>query len=177
MSMSATSKRSAFQCDEIWSFVYAKQKNVPEEMKGQFGVGDVWTWVAIDAQSKLCISYLVGLRDGGYAHEFMNDVAGRLANRVQLTTDGHAAYLEAVEDAFGGAVGVDYAQLIKIYGNERAGEARYSPPVCVGTQREACLRHGGQSAHFDQLYRTPEPYHADAHATVYAVDERLFQKD
>jgi IS1 family transposase len=129
-------KAKRVQCDEIWSFVYAKQKNVPEEMKGQFGVGDVWTWVAIDAQSKLCISYLVGLRDGGYAHEFMNDVAGRLANRVQLTTDGHAAYLEAVEDAFGGAVGVDYAQLIKVYGAERAGEARYSPPVCIGTQEK-----------------------------------------
>lgn len=129
-------KAKRVQCDEIWSFVYAKQKNVPDEMKGQFGVGDVWTWVAIDAQSKLCISYLVGGRDGGYANEFMNDVAGRLANRVQLTTDGHAAYLDAVEDAFGGSVGVDYAQLIKIYGAERAGEARYSPPACIGTMEK-----------------------------------------
>lgn len=129
-------KAKRVQCDEIWSFVYAKQKNVPEEMKGQFGVGDVWTWVAIDSQSKLCVSYLVGLRDGGYALDFMNDVASRLSNRVQLTTDGHAAYLDAVERAFGGAVGVDYAQLIKIYGPERAGEARYSPPACIGTQEK-----------------------------------------
>jgi hypothetical protein len=93
----------------------------------------------MDAQSKLCISYLVGGRDGGYAHEFMNDVAGRLANRVQLTTDGHAAYLDAVEDAFGGSMGVDYAQLVKIYGAERTGEARYSPPAIIGTQeRHVC---------------------------------------
>lgn len=121
------------QCDEIWSFVGAKAKNVPEEKQGQFGYGDVWTWVAMDADTKLCISYMVGLRDGGYATEFMNDVAGRLANRVQLTTDGHRAYLEAVEDAFGGDI--DYAQLIKLYGAERAGEARYSPPVCTGAKK------------------------------------------
>jgi IS1 family transposase len=132
-------KAKRVQCDEIWSFVYAKDKNVPDEKKGQFGVGSVWTWVAMDAQSKLCISYLVGGRDGGYAHEFMNDVAGRLANRVQLTTDGHAAYLDAVEDAFGGSMGVDYAQLVKIYGAERTGEARYSPPAIIGTQeRHVC---------------------------------------
>jgi IS1 family transposase len=117
------------QCDEIWSFCYAKQKNVPAEKQGQFGYGDVWTWTAMDADSKLMVSYLVGLRDGGYATEFMNDVAGRLANRVQLTTDGHKCYLDAVEDAFGGEI--DYAMLIKVYGAERAGEARYSPAVCL----------------------------------------------
>ena len=125
-------KTRRVQCDEVWSFVYAKQKNVPEKLKGTFGVGDVWTWTAIDAESKLMISYLVGLRDAGYANEFMNDVAGRLANRVQLTTDGHKCYLEAVEDAFGGAI--DYAQLIKIYGAERPGEARYSPANCIGAE-------------------------------------------
>src|SRR5438105_2964980 len=76
------------QVDEIWSFVYAKDKNVPATMKGKFGVGDVWTWTAIDADTKLIVSYLVGLRDAGYAHEFMRDVAGRLVNRVQLTSDG-----------------------------------------------------------------------------------------
>lgn len=124
------------QCDEIWSFCYAKQKNVPAEKAGQFGYGDVWTWTALDADSKLIISYMLGLRDGGYATEFMNDVAHRLANRVQLTTDGLKAYLDAVEDAFGGCAGVDYAQLVKIYGAERAGEARYSPPVCIGAKRE-----------------------------------------
>lgn len=120
-------KCKRIQCDEIWSFCYAKQKNVPAEMKGQFGFGDVWTWMAIDADSKLIVSYLVGLRDAGYANEFMNDVAGRLSNKVQLTTDGLKAYLEAVEDAFGGDI--DYAQLIKVYGPENPGAGRYSPPA------------------------------------------------
>jgi IS1 family transposase len=132
-------KAKRVQCDEIWSFVYSKDKNVPADKKGQFDVGSVWTWVAMDAQSKLCISYLVGGRDGGYAHEFMDDVASRLANRVQLTTDGHAAYLGAIEDAFGGSVGVDYDQLLKIYGAERIGEARYSPANIIGTsERHVC---------------------------------------
>ena len=117
------------QVDEIWNFCYAKQKNVPEALKGQLGYGDVWTWVAVDADTKLIVSYLVGLRDGGYATEFMRDVADRLINRVQLTSDGHRSYLEAVEDAFGGDI--DYAQLVKVYGAERPGEARYSPAVCL----------------------------------------------
>lgn len=116
------------QVDEIWQFCYCKQKNVPAEKKGQFGTGDVWTWVAIDADTKLIVSYLVGLRDGGYATEFMNDVAGRLTHRVQLTSDGLKSYLEAVEDAFGGDV--DYAQLVKVYGAARPDHARYSPAVC-----------------------------------------------
>lgn len=128
-----TSKR--VECDEVWSFCYAKQKNVPEEKRGEFGYGDVWTWTALDSDSKLIISYLVGLRDAGYAYEFMQDVASRLSNRVQLTTDGHKPYLEAVEGAFG--IDVDYAMLQKIYGAERAGEARYSPAKCIGTKRAA----------------------------------------
>jgi IS1 family transposase len=127
-------KTHKVQCDEIWSYVGCKQKNVPDNCKGVFGIGDVWTWVALDAESKLVVSYMVGLRDAGYATEFMNDVAGRLSNRVQLTTDGHLAYLTAVEDAFGG--GVDYAQLIKIYGAERPGEARYSPANIIGTEEK-----------------------------------------
>lgn len=121
------------ECDEVWSFCYAKRKNVPEDKRGQFGLGDVWTWTALDSDSKLIISYLVGLRDAGYAFEFMTDIATRLANRVQLTTDGHKAYLEAVEGAFG--ADIDYAMLQKIYGAERAGEARYSPARCIGTRR------------------------------------------
>ena len=121
------------ECDEVWSFCYSKQKNVPEEKRGRFGYGDVWTWTALDANSKLIISYLVGLRDAGYAFEFMQDVASRLSNRVQLTTDGHKPYLEAVEGAFG--ADIDYAMLQKIYGVERAGEARYSPAKCIGTRR------------------------------------------
>ena len=91
------------QCDEIWSFCYAKQKNVPAKHKGKLGYGDVWTWVALDADTKLVPSWLVGLRDGGYATEFIRDLAGKLNSRIQLTTDGHKVYLEAVEDAFGGA--------------------------------------------------------------------------
>jgi IS1 family transposase len=122
------------QCDEVWAFCHCKQKNVRPELQGTFGFGDVWTWTAIDAETKLMVSYMVGLRDGGYATEFIHDVASRLVNRVQLTTDGHKAYLEAVEDAFGGDI--DYAQLIKLYGAERAGEARYSPAVCIGSRKE-----------------------------------------
>jgi IS1 family transposase len=118
------------QCDEVWSFCYAKAKNVPAEKRGQFGFGDIWTWTALDAYSKLMITWNIGLRDAGYAHEFMQDVSERLVNRVQLTTDGHKAYLNAVEEAFLGDV--DYAQLVKLYGNERPGEARYSPAVCTG---------------------------------------------
>jgi IS1 family transposase len=127
-------KAGRVQCDEIWSFCYAKQKNVPDAMKGVFGFGDCWTWTAIDSESKLIISYMLGLRDGSYAREFMNDVASRLATRVQLTTDGHVAYLDAVENAFGGEI--DYAQLVKIYGAERPGEARYSPANIIGIRKE-----------------------------------------
>lgn len=126
------------QCDEIWSFVYAKRKNAPEAMRaaGDAGdAGDVWTWTANDADSKLTVSWLVGGRDAGYAHEFMQDVASRLANRVQLTTDGHKPYLEAVEGAFG--AGVDYAQLVKVYGQTPEGQRRYSPPECIGAHKHA----------------------------------------
>ena len=128
-------KARRIQCDEIWSFVHAKAKNLPEEKRGQFGYGDIWTWTAIESDSKLIVSYNVGLRDAGYAHEFMNDVAGRLTNRVQPTTDGHKAYLDTVDDAFAGEV--DYAQLIKLYGAERPGEARYSPANVIGIRKEA----------------------------------------
>jgi len=121
------------QVDELWGFCHCKQKNVPAERKGDPTIGDVWTWTAVDADTKLIVGYLVGGRDGGYAKEFMSDVASRLINRVQLTSDGHKAYLEAVENAFGGDV--DYAQLVKIYGAVRAGEARYSPPVCLAAER------------------------------------------
>ena len=104
------------QIDEIWSFCYAKQKNVPDDKKGLFGYGDVWTFTAIDMETKLVPSWLIGLRDGSYAHEFTKDLKSRLANRVQITTDGHKMYLEAVENAFGSEV--DYAMLVKLYGQE-----------------------------------------------------------
>ena len=121
------------QCDEIWSFCYAKQANLPPEKQGQFGYGDVWTWVAIDADTKLVASWLVGLRTLECATTFINDLASRLAYRVQLTTDGHRAYLDAIESAFGSEI--DYAQLIKLYGNELETEKRYSPAECVGTEK------------------------------------------
>jgi IS1 family transposase len=117
------------QRDEIWQYVGAKAKNVRPEKKA-IGWGDVWTWTAIDADTKLCVSYLVGGRDLGWAKEFMEDCASRIRNRVQITTDGHKAYLEAVENAFG--ADIDYAQLQKIYGASNENETRYSPARCIG---------------------------------------------
>lgn len=117
------------QADEIWCFVGAKAKNVSVEKK-QEGWGDVWTWVGIDADTKLVVSYLVGGRGLGWATDFMEDCASRIRNRVQITTDGHKAYLEAVENAFG--CDIDYAQLQKIYGAPSANETRYSPATCIG---------------------------------------------
>jgi IS1 family transposase len=117
------------QCDEIWQFCYAKEKNVPAEKLGEFGFGDVWTWVAIDPDTKLVPCWCVGTRGVGTAYEFMHDLAGRLANRVQLTTDGHRVYLNAVESAFGSEI--DYAMLVKIYGHEAANDTKYSPAECI----------------------------------------------
>jgi IS1 family transposase len=118
------------QCDEIWQFVGAKSKNAKAEKK-QEGWGDIWTWIGIDADTKLVVSYLVGGRDGGWAMEFMQDCADRIRNRVQITTDGHRAYLDAVENAFG--ADIDYAQLQKIYGAPMDEEVRrYSPARCIG---------------------------------------------
>jgi IS1 family transposase len=127
-------KASRIQCDEIWSFCYTKQRNVENATAAPEDTGDVWTWTALDSDNKLIVSYLVGGRDSGYALEFMDDVRSRLANRVQLTTDGHSAYLEAVEDAFG--EDVDYAQLVKIYGaTSEQEQRRYSPPHCKGAYK------------------------------------------
>lgn len=122
------------EMDEIWGFCYSKQKNVPADHRGEFGYGDVWTFIAIDADTKLCPSFLVGSRDGGSATHFCQDLAGRLANRVQLTSDGHKMYLEAVEDAFG--ADVDYAMLQKIYAAPKTDEKRYSPAECIGCKKE-----------------------------------------
>lgn len=123
------------ECDEIWSFCYAKAKNVPAKKRGEFGYGDIWTWTAIDAESKLIPCWHVGTRDAVSASEFMHDLAGRLNSRVQLTTDSHKAYLTAVESAFGSEI--DYAQLVKIYGESaNTPNTRYSPPPCTGTRVE-----------------------------------------
>ena len=131
--VNVNSKR--IECDEIWSFVYAKEKNVKHStMSKEDGAGDAWTWVGIDADSKLVVSFFVGNRDASSANDFMQDVAARLKNRVQLTTDGHKPYLKAVENAFEGAI--DYAMLIKIYGQPTGGtnptERKYSPNECTG---------------------------------------------
>ena len=121
------------QCDEIWSFVYAKEKNCPTKQKAKGG-GDVWTWTALDPDSKLVPCWFIGQRDAGCAYHFIHDLKKRLANRVQLTTDGHRAYLSAVEDAFGAQI--DYAMLQKIYGTtNETPETRYSPAICMGARK------------------------------------------
>jgi IS1 family transposase len=121
------------QCDEIWAFCYAKEKNVPDEHKGELGYGDVYTWTALDPDTKLIPSFMVGKRDAEYGNAFMQDLASRLTNRVQLTTDGHSVYLQAVENAFG--CDIDYAMLIKIYGKgTQEDERKYSPVECTGAE-------------------------------------------
>ena len=126
-------KAKRVQVDEIWSFTYAKQKNVKDAKAAPEGAGDTWTWTAIDADSKLIVSYFVGGRDGECAMWFMGDLRTRLADGVQLTSDGHKAYLEAVEGAFGGDI--DYAQLVKIYGPTTTAPGRYSPAECTGAKK------------------------------------------
>jgi IS1 family transposase len=128
-------KASRVQVDEIWSFTYAKQKNVADTKAAPANAGDTWTWTAIDTYSKMILSYLVGGRDTEYAMWFIDDLASRLANRVQLTSDGHRTYLEAVEGAFG--CDVDYAQLVKLYGSEggKGSEVRYSPAECTSIRK------------------------------------------
>lgn len=122
------------ECDEIWSYCYAKDKNVPDEHKGEFGYGDVWTWVALGADTKLVPSWCIGLRNSEYAYRFMMDLESRLKNRVQLTTDGHKAYLKAIEEAFG--TDIDYAVLVKLYGEDPQPEKRYSPAKCIATDKQ-----------------------------------------
>ena len=121
------------QVDEIWSFVGCKQRNVPEHRRGEYGLGDVWTWVAICADTKLVPCWSIGGRDAEYAHWFIDDLSGRLANRVQLTSDGHKPNLQAVESAF--VADVDYAMLVKMYGDPPKHEKRCSPAVCTGARR------------------------------------------
>lgn len=122
------------QVDEIWAFCYAKAKNVAAAKAAPGEAGDIWTWTAICADTKLVMSWLVGGRDGGYAHDFIQDLRGRLTSRIQLTSDGHKAYLDVVETAFGNEV--DYAQLVKIYGPSAEGQRRYSPAECLGARKE-----------------------------------------
>jgi len=130
-------KSQRVQCDEIWSFIHAKAKNVPTAKAAPQGAGDIWTWTALDADNKLILSWEVGGRDASYALALMDDVRGRLANRVQLTTDGHTPYLAAVEEAFG--ADIDYAMLVKLYGEPSGSPQaarRYSPAECVGARKQ-----------------------------------------
>ena len=133
------------QCDEIWNFCYAKDKNLPDSKRGEEGVGSMWTWTALCADTKLIVSWQLGARDAANAQMFMRDVSERLRHRVQLTTDGNRLYVDAVEDNFMGDV--DYAMLIKVYGNEASKpETRYSPAKCLGTKGK-------------QVNGTPDPAH------------------
>lgn len=127
-------RATRIECDEIWSFNYCKEKNVATAKAAPAGAGSVWTWTALDSINKLIVSYFVGDRSGQSAIALMDDLRDRLASRVQITTDGHRAYLEAVEGAFGGDI--DYAMLVKLYGSETVGqgaERKYSPGECCGT--------------------------------------------
>jgi len=143
------------QVDEAWAFCYAKQKNVPTAKAAPEGAGDIWTWVGLDAQSKLAVSWYVGGRDSEAAMIFMDDLAKRLANRVQLTSDGHKPYLEAVEGAFGSDI--DYAMLVKVYGPAPEGQRRYSPAECIGA-----VKH--------RVEGNPDPKHV---STSYAERQNL----
>jgi IS1 family transposase len=121
------------QCDELWSFCYAKQKNVATAKRAPDGAGDLWTWLGLDAQHKMIVAFHLGGRDADNAKALMDDLASRLANRVQLTSDGHRPYLEAVEGAFGNAI--DFAMLVKIYGTPEGAIGRYSPGDCIGAEK------------------------------------------
>ncbi len=136
------------QCDESWQFYYAKQKNVPADKQGRFGYGDVWTWIALDADTKLVPSFTVGNRDGTIPKIFIHDLASRLATLVQLTTDGLHVYLEAVEGAFGSEI--DYAMLSKIYASSQE-ESRYSPAECIGCERKQMMGNPNPK-HFSTSY-------------------------
>ncbi|MGP8235475.1 MAG: hypothetical protein ACLQVW_08695 [Limisphaerales bacterium] len=140
--------------------------------------GDVWTWTALGAETKLVPRRFVGARDSGAVYHFINDLAGRLASRIQLTTEGHKPYVETVEGAF--RTDTDYAQLVKPYGNESGpkenAEMRYSPAQCMGACKAAHYRQLGIAAHVHQFYRGAESHDAEVHATIHSVDKRSFKK-
>lgn len=143
-------KAKRIQCDEIWSFCYSKQANVEGAKKAPESAGDVWTWTAVDADSKLIVSWMVGNRDAETAALFMDDLQPRLADRVQLTTDGLKVYLDAVDNAFAG-VGVDYGMLVKLYGASPEGQRRYSPAECLGARKET-IKGGPDKRHISTSY-------------------------
>lgn len=163
------------QCDEIWAFCYAKEKNVPHELRGKFGYGDVWTWTAIDADTKLVISYIIGTRGSSTGHAFIQDLSKRVANRIQLTTDGHRVYADAVETAFGSAI--DYAMLVKLFGNDPAeSETRYSPATCIGCRTAVLSGKPDPHPHQHKFRRATESYDANGDASIHAVNKRIQQE-
>ena len=163
--------------DEIWSFVYAKERNVSRAKSAPPEAGDVWTWVGLCADTKLVPTWRIGDRSGMTAIDLMDDLRARLAHRVQLTTDGHSAYFEAVEGAFGGDI--DYAQLIKLYGGptgKEGHERKYSPAECIGT-RTKIVEGNPDRRHISTSYiERQEPYDADVDATLYSADQRVQQE-
>ena len=167
--MSATSGFVSLQCDEIWQFVGSKDEEHHIEKK-QEGWGDIWTWIGIDADTKLVVGYLVGGRDGGWAKEFMEDCASRIRGRVQVTTDGHKAYLDAVEGAFG--MDVDYAQLQKIYGAPTDAERAAIPPPVHWLRYEGCERKSDPK-HVNIFRGAPEPNAPHEQPALYPPDKRI----
>ena len=152
-----------------------RRRTLRTAKKAPAEAGDTWTWTAIEADTKLIVSWLVGGRDSDYAMAFMDDLRGRLANRVQLTSDGHRAYLEAVEGAFG--ADVDYAMIDKIYGTSpESAKGRYSPAECIGVKKERIEGDPDWNARQHVLRRAAEPFDADAHAPVHPADECLLQE-
>ena len=171
-------KAKRVQCDEIWSFLHCKDKNVKAAKAAPFAAGSVWTWTAIDADSKLIVSYMVGDRDAETANYFMDDLRDRLDGRVQLTTDGLKVYLDAVAGAFG-SEGADYAMLVKLYGDAAGSgpEKRYSPAVCTGAKKVP-ISGMPEKKHVSTSYVERQNLTMrNEHAPVHAADERLLEKD
>lgn len=161
------------QCDEIWQFCYAKDKNVPADKQGQFGFGSVWTWVAICADTKIVPSWMIGGRDAATAYVFMQDLASRLSNRIQLTTDGHKVYVNAVEAAFG--ADIDYAMLVKMYGNDAEAERATAPPHALGVKLRPSLGYES-NAHLHKLRGAPEPNDANVYAPIHPPHEWILEE-
>jgi IS1 family transposase len=161
------------QCDEIWQFIGAKKKNVTPEQE-QKGWGDSWTWTAIDADTKLCVTYYVGNRDRFAAYNFMCDCADRIVGRPQITTDAYRPYLQAIEDAFG--TEVDYAQLHKIYGASTSDESRYSPATCIGCDMKTVMGDPDPKHVSTSLRGAPKSHDAHVHAALYSPDKRIQQE-
>src|SRR5665213_429305 len=162
------------QVDEAWAFCYAKQKNVPTAKAAPDGAGDIWTWVGLDADSNLVVSWYVGNRDSEAAMTFIDDLAPRLASRVQLTSDGHKPYLEAIEGAFGGDI--DYAMLVKVYGAAPEGQRRYSPAICTGAPQVSRRRKSRSQVCQHVVCRAPKSEYQNGQSS-YDAAHQCFLKE